>query len=149
MAAHAGNLLAICALLASSALAAVTPPPAALKLSTVTTVTTPTTTTTTTMAKVSENPASQPVADVIFAQLNKSQDAGSGSKAPPLKSQNVSPPEVSSDLMVADQPQGDISKALQRRSQMAEGKHFVRTSASLPGRINRNDLHAQCIYGCS
>ena len=67
--------------------------------------------------------ASQKIAESIVTQLNKSnQNVAGANSSVARKSQNVIPPNVVADAMLADQPQGDISKTLQRRSQMAEGK---------------------------
>ena len=60
---------------------------------------------------------SKSIVDQIMTSLNKNASDNV------TKSQNVLPPEVYAGAMMADQPQGDITKTLQRRSQMAEGKH--------------------------
>ena len=62
---------------------------------------------------------SKSIVDQIMTSINKNA-AGNVTK-----SQNVLPPEVFAGAMQADQPQGDITKTLQRRSQMAEGKPLV------------------------
>ncbi len=79
-----------------------------------------------TSTKQNVTDSSLKIAESIVAQLNKvaisNQNVASGNVSVARKSQNVIPPNVVADTMVADQPQGDISKTLQRRSQMAEGK---------------------------
>lgn len=69
------------------------------------------------------------IAAELVAQLNKNENATGNASASVVdknvvKSQNVEPPEVYADIMVADQPQGDITKTLQRRSQIADGGKF-------------------------
>ena len=65
------------------------------------------------------------IAAELVAQLNKNENAtGNVVDKNVVKSQNIEPPEVYADIMVADQPQGDITKTLQRRSQIADGGKF-------------------------